>query len=317
MTTYPAEISVVTPVNQALDRVKQMLFKPFDIGKWFVIGFCAWLAILGESGGGFRGNFGPGQHGPSGGQLHFRDFIDHATHWIAQNLYWLVPLAAVLLILAFALGLLLTWLSSRGKFMFLHCVALDRAEVKRPWSDFAAEANSLFWFRFVLGLIGLVLCLPLLAGVLLVIARMIYVERADQGGIIFAGILGLALVAIVICLALIKKFTFDFVVPIMFLRRTKCTTAWTEFRAILGDNIGRFTLYVLFQIVLAIAIGFVVLGVVIITCCLAGCVMAIPYLGTVLLLPVLVFKRSYSIYYLAQYGPAYSVFPPGPPTLPA
>jgi hypothetical protein len=44
--------------------------------------------------------------------------------------------------------------------------------------------------------------------------------------------------------------------------------------------------------------------------------MAIPYLGTVLLLPVLVFKRSYSIYFLRQFGPEYDVFPPAPPAPP-
>jgi hypothetical protein len=49
-----------------------------------------------------------------------------------------------------------------------------------------------------------------------------------------------------------------------------------------------------------------------VTCCIAGCLMALPYVGTVALLPVLVFKRSYSIYYLAQFGPAYNVFPPAP-----
>ena len=55
MTIYPTEISVTAPVGQALDRVKRMLFQPFDLGKWFVIGFCAWLAGLGESGGGGGG----------------------------------------------------------------------------------------------------------------------------------------------------------------------------------------------------------------------------------------------------------------------
>jgi hypothetical protein len=34
----------------------------------------------------------------------------------------------------------------------------------------------------------------------------------------------------------------------------------------------------------------------------------IPYLGTVLMLPILVFERSYSLYYLAQYGPEWDVF---------
>jgi len=34
--------------------------------------------------------------------------------------------------------------------------------------------------------------------------------------------------------------------------------------------------------------------------------------GTVLLLPVLVFKRAYPLYFLAQFGPEYDVFPPRP-----
>jgi hypothetical protein len=38
------------------------------------------------------------------------------------------------------------------------------------------------------------------------------------------------------------------------------------------------------------------------------------YLGIVVLFPVLVFKRSYSLYFLAQFGREYDVFPPA--TLP-
>ena len=81
----------------------------------------------------------------------------------------------------------------------------------------------------------------------------------------------------------------------------------------LTANAGDFALYVLFQIVLGMAIGSLVLVAIIVTCCIAGCLMLLPYVGTVLLLPVLVFKRSYSTYYLAQFGPAYDVFPPAAP----
>jgi hypothetical protein len=80
--------------------------------------------------------------------------------------------------------------------------------------------------------------------------------------------------------------------------------------------VGVFILYFLFQIVLAMAIGVIVFGAVIITCCIAGCLMLLPYLGTVLLLPVLIFKRCYSLYFLAQFGRDYDVFPPEPPPQP-
>jgi len=45
VTNSHREISVTEPVSPALERVKTMLFKPFDLGKWFTIGFCAWLAF--------------------------------------------------------------------------------------------------------------------------------------------------------------------------------------------------------------------------------------------------------------------------------
>ncbi len=45
-------ISVVDPVIPAIERVKTILFRPFDLGKWFVIGFCAWLAGQTRPGGG-------------------------------------------------------------------------------------------------------------------------------------------------------------------------------------------------------------------------------------------------------------------------
>jgi hypothetical protein len=67
------------------------------------------------------------------------------------------------------------------------------------------------------------------------------------------------------------------------------------------------------------AIGIIVLLAILATCCIAGCLLLLPFLGTVLLLPVLVFKRAYPLYYLAQYGPQYDVFPvpPALPSLPA
>jgi hypothetical protein len=51
-----------------------------------------------------------------------------------------------------------------------------------------------------------------------------------------------------------------------------------------------------------------VLFIVLLTCCIACCFLAIPYVGTVLLLPVFAFKRSYSLHYLAQFGSEYDVF---------
>jgi hypothetical protein len=303
----PQPISVTLPVGQAIDRVKQILFRPFDLGKWFVIGFCAWLACLGQ-GGGY--NF----HTPGGnrGGADFRRMAEHARDYVQENLVWIVPVGIAVIVLALALGVLLAWLRSRGEFMFLHCVVRNTAQVAEPWRAFAREGNSLFCVRLVLMLMGIVTVWPVLILCGIRIYRMYFDTGWNLHGIVYCAGLGLALMLVGTVLAIIGKFTSDFVVPIMFLRRKPCVETWREFGRLLAACPGNFVLYVLFQIVLAVAVVILVILAVVVTCCIAGCVLLLPYVGTVLLLPVLVFKRAYSLHYLAQYGSSYDVFAPAP-----
>ena len=300
MTT--SNISVTAPVGSAMERVKTMLFRPFDLGKWFVVGFCAWLATLGQQGFGGGGGF----HQPWNG-TNARHSLEQAKDYVVNNLNWLLPLVAAVVLVGLVVGVLIVWVSSRGQFMFLHCVALDKAEVAVPWNKFAREANSLFGFRLILGLGTLVLLLPFLVVAILIVIQMISQQNANVGGIL--GLIGIGFGVTVCSLVsfVISKFTRDFVVPLMFLRGGTCLAAWKSFRHLLAANVGLFVLYLLFQIVLSLVIFTLVVAVVLATCCLAGCLMAVPYLGTVLLLPVLVFQRTYSLQYLAQYGREYEV----------
>jgi len=218
-------VSVVEPLSPAIDWVKTVLFRPFDLGKWFAIGFCAWLAQLGKPGGGGGGS---GGGGPGGGSFrrsgfNFDDFVQEVREGLAAgrefaeaNLIWIIPLAILVLVVIVGLWLLFTWLSSRGRFMFLHCVAENQGEVVVPWRKFSQHGDSLFVFRIILGLIGFII---VAAGLL--VAGSFLVEVATAGDAIRAVvtvvvvILGIFLVSIP--LLVVKKLTTDFVVPIMFL----------------------------------------------------------------------------------------------------
>jgi hypothetical protein len=320
----PREISVTEAIEPAIERVKLMLFRPFIFSKWIIIGFCAWLAGLGESGGGggFNGfnNFNNHGNRPQPAEQ-FRQFYNHAHEFVLANLDWIVPVAVFGTILIVAIGLAVLWLNSRGKFMFLHCVALDKAEVDIPWRTYAAQGNSLFWFRLVVCFAGLALCLPLLIFLAATIIQMVLQGGPNVAAVMLAVGLGLGLILVGIPFALVRKLTADFVVPIMYLRGRTCTTAWGELWTLLSANPGSFVVYLLFQIVLTIVIGVIVMAAVLVTCCIALCFLALPFVGTVLLLPILIFKRSYSLLYLAQFGPEYDVFPqpaapPAPPEAP-
>jgi hypothetical protein len=306
----PAIISVTAPVSQGIDRVKRLLFRPFDLGKWFTIGFCAWLARLGQAG--LGGSFNFGSHQNTG---NWREQLERACVFVQSNLAWIVPLAILLVGIGVTVGVVLLWVSSRGKFMFLHCVALEKAEIDVPWRRYAWEGRGLFLFRLVLALIGAVPSLALVVVVVVIIAKMVNRGGSDLHSVVALVGVGAALLAVGTLFFIVRKLTVDFVVPIMFLRGCTCREGWREFLGLLSANFGDFVVYLLFQIALGIATGALVLIVVLATCCLAGCLMIIPYLGTVVLLPLLIFQRSYSLHYFAQFGQLYDVFPQAPPSL--
>jgi hypothetical protein len=307
-------ISVIDPVTPAIDRVKLILFRPFDLGKWFVIGFCAWLAYLGGGGGGGGGGSGGPRYNvpPERREVieQIRQGIETARNYISDNLFWIVPVTVTVVVLVILIGLLVAWLNSRGKFMFLHCVATNKAQVVLPWHKFRRQGNSLFLFRIVLGIIGFVIVIVPVIGIIVLAIMMKSDATPVVVSVIGFIILGFIIFALSILLFLVKKFTFDFVVPIMFLRMVSCTAGWREFMAVLSANKLRFTLYLLFQIVIKLVIGVMIsIGFCIGCCfCCASCLLLVPYIGTVILLPVLVFTRAYSLYYLQQYGPQFDVF---------
>ena len=306
-------VSVIDPISPAIERVKTVLFRPFDLGRWFVIGWCAFLAHLGQGGGGGGGGSGRGgQHNVGDVPSAIHHALYEAREFVHHNLDWLIPLGIFLFILIVVLSFFIVWVSSRGRFTFLYYVAQNKAEFWNPWRQFRDHGNSLFVFRIVLGILGFITIVGILvAGVMLFLAY-----RATLGINVFS-IMGIVLwsllfVSAIIVFGLIGKFTVDFVVPIMYSRTASCVEAWRVLLDVMGFNKARFVLYVLFQLAIGLVIGVLVVASVCLTCCCAGCLFAIPYIGTVALLPVHVFTRSYSLYYLAQYGAELNVIAPEP-----
>lgn len=300
-------VSVIEPISPAIEHVKTILFQPFDLGRWFVIGFCAWLANLGPSGGG-GGSGGPPRGPLEGVPEHARQGLDELKYQVAEHLTATVSIGVIVLVLVLAVWLLVLWLSSRGRFMFLYCVAQNKAEVRNPWHQFRRQANSLVAFRIVVGILGGLAVAAFVVPALVTV----YVLKVALGSTALS-ILGIvayvvSFVAVMTVFAIIGKFTRDFVVPIMYLHGVSCRRAWATLLDLVAVNKMRLVLYLLFQIVIGFAIGAIVFALSCVTCCVAGCLFLIPYVGTVALLPVVMFKRAYSLHYLAQYGPDLNVF---------
>jgi len=304
-------VSVIDSIGPALNRTGHILFKPFNIGKWFTLGFCAWLANL--MGGGFNGSFNTGYRGgPGGGGAPVGGGgpdIDGVWDFFQEHMAAIIAVGIIAVLTLWAIGLLLLWLSSRGQFMFLDGVARNRSAVVQPWREFRELANSLFWFRFVLGLIGLAGAI-VISGLGLAIAWADIAAR-EFGGMAIASMVisGLLFLVFGIVMAVIGALLRDFVVPVMYLRNVKALYAWRIFRyEVARGYFWNFVLFYLMGFLLGLAIGIMAAIATCVTCCIA----ALPYIGTVILLPLFVFIRCYPLYFLRQFGPEWDVFPAEP-----
>ena len=104
----------------------------------------------------------------------------------------------------------------------------------------------------------------------------------------------------------------SFVVPLMYRYDEGARAAWARFWPLPSGQLGSFLAYTVFFIVLAIATG-IGLGIAAIgTCCIGLVLMIIPYVGSVVLLPVTITARALGPEFLAQFGPEWAAFPAEP-----
>src|SRR6185312_15960220 len=130
---------------------------PFDLKKWLVIGFAAWLANLAGGGGGF--DYPNNQ----------REEAHKLNERIGQiPLPVLITGICVLICVVLLLIVLFAWLRARGRFILVDCIVRNRAAIVEPWKEFRAEGNSFFLFSLLVMLVvvpviviaGLVLIVP-------------------------------------------------------------------------------------------------------------------------------------------------------------
>lgn len=298
-------ISYSGPLSLGWARMKKALFQPFDITKWFRVGFTAWLAGLTDCNGGSSGS------NSKMGDNNWDDFFDFpqtAWNWLMDNQLWF-NLIIVGLVLLFIIITLITWVSSRGKFMFLHNVAHDNAEISEPWIVYRKEGNSLFIWQFFFGWFVFALFIYLLIYSFLT-AKTIYF--GDFSGIeIFWSVASIVLIFIgcLIVFGFISLFLKDFVVPIMYKQRIGILKGWGKFLSLFGRHFLNFVIYGLFIFVLGIGVAIGIIMLAVLTCCIGLLLIAIPYIGAVILLPVSYTFRAFSLEFLKQFGEEFNVFP--------
>jgi len=303
-------ISYSRPLELGWRRMKRALFQPFDLGHWFGLGFTAWLAQLGNDGGGSGG---------SGYRLQNHLDYEDLRHTGLGTWHWFTGLADRPLGLVFfafiAVGVILVtvlviWLSSRGRFMFLDNLVHSRAEATRPWREFRAQGDSLFLWRIGYAVVAMITAVVGMGGLALVLVPAFGLP--DGVRLITAIGLGITGFLFLTTVIFIDYFLDHFVVPIMYQRRIGTTAAWGVFLDIFGAQPGAFVLFGLFYLAILMAMGAAYFVGGALTCCVGLILLAIPYIGTVVSLPIFVLGQFMNLEFLAQFGDDFTLLPPLP-----
>ncbi len=297
-------ISVTDPIAPAWARTRRALFEPFEPRTWFTLGFCAFLARLGD---GSRSSIRlPGNALRQTGSPD----LPALGAWASEHVLLLVLVGCCVLVVSLTLGLLFLWLSSRGKYMFLDCVVRGVAEVQAPWRRFRSLGNSFTVLRFLLGVAGLFAVLAS-AGLGLVISlpslrSRTFEPSAFAGIVVGGGLAMLVVLALVVALFLLNEFA----LPLSYRRGIPVAQALQALRReLLPGNGGAIARYFLMKLVLGLGAAVLMVFGACITCCLA----ALPYLSSVAFLPIFVFFQNYTLGFLAQFGAEWDLLtaPPG------
>lgn len=295
----PVAIAYVQPLRAAWRRARAILFRPVDPRTWLVLGFAAWLAGLmeGTGGGGGRLGFDKGaglRHGVESAQEAWQRLLEHP--WIAAIIVaGVITVAAVLL--------LLLWISSRAKLVYLDSVVSGRAAIVEPWRRTSHLGNSLFLWR--LGFSAVSLAVAAILGSLFYFAAggLAGFGFDDAGSTLITVLAITALILFFVAVAFVALFLDSFVVPLMARGNLTASSAWAAFLPWLEAHTGAFVLYGLFVLALWVGVGLAVVAAGFATCCMVFFLLAVPYVGTVALLPVHLTYRLFSLAFLAQFDP--------------
>ncbi len=294
---------VTVPFEQALHTTRLLLFRAFSVRRWLILGFCAFLAYLGKRTTGFRVPLGWGE---STGEKVFGG--QSPGEWLIDNTGYALSMGALFLLVGLAVAVLLGWISARGQFVYMHALVTSRTDIAGPWKRYGPQADSLFRLTIGIWIIALVVW----AGVFALMGYIAWPDlmagrMRDATGTAFlvGALVGLPVVLVQM---LISFVIFNFLAPAMFANRCNWRDAWVATRSdILGSRRGDAYQFLLVRVLLGVIFALIIYALSLVTWFL----LQIPYLGTVLTLPMLVFERAYTLHFVEQFGTRWQVFEVG------
>jgi hypothetical protein len=287
------KIEIFKPFGEAFELTKKILFQPFNFKKWLIVGFAAFLC---------------GHFAGVGFNFPFGNFGQHRDHNVASPDFeqwkpWLMIAIPIFIAVVLIFIVVLSWLKARGNFIFTDCIVRNRGAIVEPWREYRREGNSYFLFLLLL-MFASMLIVAILFLFIWFPVQFLSQDSGNHAIMVLILIFGVLLILAWICFALFFGVASYFMVPVMYIRRCRALDAFREVFKLIVNNVGHFVLFCLFGFCLVL--GMMMIGG--IATCLTCCLAALPYVGTVILLPVFVCLRAFGLRFIRQFGPDYDVW---------
>lgn len=301
-------IHYIEPLSRGISRTKQALFNPLDLKKWFAVGFTAFLAALADvqvSGGVPDPGIGRASDFSLEQVLYFPQ---KAWEWLGSHPGWTMLIAFAVFLFA-VIMIVITWLSARGKFMFLDNVVRGQNKIVAPWYEYRKEGNSFFRWNLLYGFVFFTIAITYILYCFAYL-QAIYEGSGHGRALIIPAVLGgMGFFAISIVSTFIFVMLRDFVVLIMYRDRIAGWEAAQKFLPLFFSHFPGFVGYGMFRLVVLLLVIFGIFIGGCATCCIGFVVLAIPYINAVVLLPFSYAMRAFSVEFFEQFGPECRIFP--------
>lgn len=327
-------ISAVDSITLAVEHTKQQLFQPFRIGQWTKLAFVGLLAGELGANGCSRSNFNVPRHTAT---------VPHIPSLgsLGINPELLAVLIGAAVVAAFAIGIIMMFISSVMRFILFDSVVARECHIRRGWNRRLGPGSRYFVWKFVyilltgvliVGLVGIPLGFAFSAGLL----------REPKEHIPALALIAifsfLVLFAVLLATAVVLVLTKDFVIPQMAVEDVGVMQGWGRLWEMMKADKGAYAGYVGMKIVLAIVaaamigIATLILGLIMVVPSVAFGLLAVLtgkaagltwtpatialavtiglvllavflYLVSLIAVPFIVFFPAYSIYFFAARYP--------------
>lgn len=306
--------SLLGIINESISDTKRVLFQEFLFQKWVVWGLCSWLVAIGQ----FTGGLG----------FDFRNILDHSINkdaeasrefWDAADyllnspegnfftrlanlletevevLFGVITAVLLMIFVVLAIKIALNYISSRFQFILLDNIMQNKMEIGIPWRRWKIAGGNYFLHalcRWIL-LWGIQIIFWLFGGV----AFWQYFKNCVASGewlmpepidfIAFIGI-GTGYLIYSFAMGFYVQMWQNYVLPAMYYQNITFPLALQEMWSCVKKHIW----YTLGFCIVIPLLGFLaIMFLMMVTCCMISCLLFIPVIGGIVLLPVTVFTQ--------------------------